>query len=159
MGEPTNPDYFGPKVNQGGPDLPIPPLRTEPLPREDGRPEWVAGHLGRDLRPMERALVSLVCDALRTGPWNLKWGSLEGSDLRASVAVRDDRLATYDADGLTRLVILAHDRCVRLQLTQSGPGRIRVSITRRQRNGEIYRRHPTIEQAVADVRGVGVTRG
>ena len=58
-------------------------------------------------------------------------------------------LATYDFDTLTRLVFLAHDRCVRVEIVQGGPGRVGVVIWRRAgRFGDIYSRHPSIEQAL-----------
>ena len=152
MGEPTTLDGSGPNLNQTG-ELPIPALRTTPAPLVDDRPDWVARHLGRDLTEAERTLVSLVCDAMMTGPWNLQWKSLDGDDRYASVSVRDNQLATYDFDALTRLVILAHDRCYRLALSQSAPRRIRIEIWRRRgRNGDFTQRHATIEEAIASVR-------
>ena len=57
-------------------------------------------------------------------------------------------LATFDSDDLTRLVILAHDCCIRVQLEQGGPNRIRISIWKRSREGQMYERHPTIEEVL-----------
>lgn len=62
-------------------------------------------------------------------------------------------LATFDFDGLTRLVLLAHDRCVRAELVAGGPGRVGIAIwQRRARTGGMGERHPTIEQAFASWR-------
>lgn len=59
-------------------------------------------------------------------------------------------LSTFDADKLTRLVFLAHDRCVRVEVTHSGPRMVRICIWQRDtREGSITERHPTIEQALA----------
>ena len=45
-------------------------------------------------------------------PWGLGWCvSCPGT------------LATFDFDGLTRLVFLAHDRCVRAEVMSGGPNR------------------------------------
>lgn len=63
-------------------------------------------------------------------------------------------LATYDFNELTRLVILAHDRCVRVQVEQGGPNRLKIAIWKRAREGSMYERHPTIEQAIKDMREV-----
>lgn len=62
-------------------------------------------------------------------------------------------LATFDFNNLTRLVFLCHDRCVRAELNQGAPGRVKISIWQRDsRDGDICERHPTIEQALADWR-------
>lgn len=59
-------------------------------------------------------------------------------------------LSTYDPDYLTRLVLLAHDRCVRAELVPGGPRRVRIAIWQRNtREGSSMVRHPTIEQALA----------
>jgi hypothetical protein len=59
-------------------------------------------------------------------------------------------LATFDSDRLTRLVFLAHDRCVRVEMAASSPGRVRVALHHRggRREGAIHERHPTLEQAL-----------
>lgn len=58
-------------------------------------------------------------------------------------------LSTFDQDKLTRLVFLAHDRCVRAEITHSGPRMVRICIWQRIREGGITDRHPTLEQAVS----------
>jgi hypothetical protein len=68
--------------------------------------------------------------------------------------VQSHMLATFDFDCLTRLVVLAHDRCVRLEIVSSGPGRIGLVLHKRaSREGAMHERHPTIEDAVQRVRG------
>jgi hypothetical protein len=65
-------------------------------------------------------------------------------------------LATFDFDALTRLVFLAHDKCVRAAVEASGPRMVKICIWQRsQRDGQIWSRHPTIEQALADWRSNG----
>lgn len=61
-------------------------------------------------------------------------------------------LSTVDFDYLTRLVVLAHDMCIRVEIVSSGPGRVGVVLHKRQRYGDIYERHPTIEDAIEKVR-------
>ena len=64
-------------------------------------------------------------------------------------------LATFDGADLTRLVLLAHDECIRVQIEQGGPNRLRIEIWKRAREGPMYARHPTIEQAIESIRGCG----
>ncbi len=63
------------------------------------------------------------------------------------------QMATFDFDYLTRLVVLAHDRCVRVEIAPSGPGRVGLALFKRAgRDGSIYDRHPTMEQALERIR-------
>lgn len=65
------------------------------------------------------------------------------------------RLSTFDFDYLTRLVVLAHDACVRVEVVSSGPGRIGLVLHKRAgRTGSSYERHPTMEEAIERVRPV-----
>lgn len=66
------------------------------------------------------------------------------------VNARFGALSTFDFDDLTRLVFLAHDRCVRVEIVQGGPGRVGIAIWKRHcREGDFCERHPTIERALA----------
>ena len=65
------------------------------------------------------------------------------------VSVYSGRLSTFDFDQLTTLVLLAHDRCVRVELANGGPSRTGVILHRRRaREGCTSQRHPTIETAL-----------
>lgn len=122
---------------------------------EEGPHTWVSVRLGRELTQPEVALVGLVCAAFQVGPWNLQpWTSLRdfGAGTGASWSTARD-LATYDGDALTRLVILAHDRCMRVSVEPSGPRRIQIRAWPRDPAGTGRgTRHPTIERAIAVVR-------
>lgn len=62
-------------------------------------------------------------------------------------------IATYDYSFLTRLVFLAHDRCVRASVQNGGPRRIKIVIWQRdKREGSMYERHPTIAAALDEWR-------
>lgn len=63
------------------------------------------------------------------------------------------QLATFDFHGLTRLVVMAHDRAIRVQIGPSGPGMIELMFHKRSREGDGWRRHPTIEEAIGRIRG------
>lgn len=60
---------------------------------------------------------------------------------------------TYDFNALTRAVIMAHDRCIRFSIESSGPGMLKLRFHKRHlREGQMHERHPTIEQAISDLR-------
>ncbi len=59
------------------------------------------------------------------------------------------RLATFDYDYLTRLVIRAHDEMVRVELDAGGPQGVKLILHKRHtREGIMFERHPTIETAI-----------
>lgn len=58
-------------------------------------------------------------------------------------------LATCDGDALTRLVVAAHDECVRVSVAGAANRRTRILLHPRSRYGE---RHPTMEDATEAVR-------
>lgn len=57
-------------------------------------------------------------------------------------------LATFDGNLMTELVFLAHDKAVRAEIQGSGPKRLNIAIFQRVREGRMYDRHPTLEEAV-----------
>lgn len=58
-------------------------------------------------------------------------------------------LATFDFNELTRLVFLAHDQCMRVEIINSGPGMVKIAIWKREgRTGSMWQRHPTIDEAL-----------
>ena len=62
--------------------------------------------------------------------------------------------ATFDFDGLTRAVVMAHDRMIRLEICPSGPGMLGITLFKRHaREGRMHERHPTIEDAIKTIRG------
>ena len=64
-------------------------------------------------------------------------------------------LATFDYDQLTRLVLLAHDRCVRAAVMQGGPRGVAIGITARSRDtARMGTDHPPIEEAIAKFRAM-----
>ncbi len=65
-------------------------------------------------------------------------------------------MSTCDSDLLTRLVILAHEEAVRIEATSSGPRMVKFLFHERRRGDvnemSVSHRHPSIEEAVANVR-------
>lgn len=68
--------------------------------------------------------------------------------------VKHDRgdLATYDYNALTRLVLMAHDKCIRVSVEALNMNTIKVAIWKREREGGMSERHPTIEYAIEKFR-------
>ena len=64
-------------------------------------------------------------------------------------------LSTFDFSGLTRLVVGAHDYCVRASVMNGGPRRLKVQLTdRHRREGDpSTEQHPELDEHVATIRG------
>jgi hypothetical protein len=57
-------------------------------------------------------------------------------------------LATFDFNELTRLVFLAHHMAIRVDVSAARNGILRLMFHRRERDGGISKRHPTLDEAV-----------
>jgi hypothetical protein len=58
-------------------------------------------------------------------------------------------MATYDGDLLTRFVLLAHMKAIRVEITPTIGRKFKVAIHKRGKVGYMYERHPDIEEANA----------
>jgi hypothetical protein len=118
--------------------------------------EWVERHIGHALTPIEAELVNLLCMAFRWGPYNVgpgrRWVQcMSGNTGRAWFYVSME-LATCDTDALSRLVVGAAERCLRLSVRPHGVGLIKVMVWQRVREGGLSTRAPAIEDVIASVR-------
>jgi hypothetical protein len=67
---------------------------------------------------------------------------------------RNGTWSTFDFDGLTRAVVLAHDRMIRFEIDRSGPGLLKIMLHKRHsREGRMQERHPALEEAIFRIRG------
>lgn len=97
------------------------------------RAEWVLSRTFRGLHHVD-------IDRIKWHEWFCEYSALDG-------------ISTFDYDHLTRLVIAAHDACLRVSICASGPRMVKISIGYREsRGGDINERHPTIEQAIETMR-------
>ena len=63
--------------------------------------------------------------------------------------VNNPQLATFDFNRLTRLVLLAHEMCIRAEINPHAFKYLSIALHKRhRRNGSIFERHPTIEEAI-----------
>lgn len=108
------------------------------------------------LSPFQRSAVSLLAEGFGTGIYNVSvnWETVDW-DFGCGVCfvIGHRGLATWDFSELTRLVLGAHDRCIRLDIDARARGYLALKMWPRKREGNISERHPTIEQAIAYFRG------
>ena len=103
------------------------------------------------LSDFQHKALAMFVRAMGTGIYNLsvKW---ERADFSYSGAVRIvlyGSLSTWDFNHLTRLVVAAHDACVRVSVEGASNRYLAVSMHHRERDADaIHARHPTIEQAI-----------
>ena len=117
--------------------------------------EWVEAHIGHPISEFQRRAVDLLIAGLNTGPWNvpINWQKVDwkfGGGVR--FPLRNTTLSTFDFDHLTRLVILAHDRCIRVGVEPRTFRHLAISMFPRKVEGAMHDRHPTIEEAIAKLR-------
>lgn len=99
----------------------------------------------------QRACFDLLCDVFHGEHHAPERIYAFGRGIKCNA--ESHRLSTFDFDYLTRLVVLAHDACVRVEIVSSGPGRIGLVLHKRSgRTGSSFDRHPTMEEAIERVR-------
>lgn len=113
--------------------------RDKPLAKADMTPEQ---------RECYELLCGLVCGEHHLTSPVYAWS---GAGIRYA---HYGELATFDFDKLTRLVVMAHDRCIRATVMASGPRMVGIGLSKRSREGCFAERHPTMEEAIARCRGV-----
>ena len=116
--------------------------------------DWVKAAFHQPMSPLGEAVADLLGQVAK-GIYHLSVGQLSKVDWKdpdyVAVAITDG-LSTFDRDDLTQLVVLCHDRCLRLEIKAGGPRMLRLCFTQRKREGSLYDRHPTIEAAVESIR-------
>jgi hypothetical protein len=115
---------------------------------------WIGASLRRSMSDFGRKVANLL-DDLYDGIYHIErevrrvdWEH----DRWITICVHDSHYSTFDAAMLTRLVILCHDHCIRCEVQSAGFHRLKLCFSPRQREGQIYDRHPTIESAIEAVR-------
>lgn len=116
--------------------------------------DWLEVSWQAPLSDLGREVADLLGQVWR-GLYHLDFRKVHRADWsnaeRVSLVIGGD-LSTWDFDLLTRLVVMCHDRCLRLEVCGCGPGLMRLSFFPRRRDGDMAKRHPTMEDAVAGIR-------
>ncbi|QIG68671.1 hypothetical protein EVB67_021 [Rhizobium phage RHph_TM3_3_14B] len=122
---------------------------------EDHCSRW--GGIPQDrLTDFNRRAIGLLCRGFGLGPWNIpvNWDRVKwGSECHTEFVTSGHGLATWDFNRLTRLVIGAHDECIRVEISPRAFRYLSIEMWPRQgREGCMSVRHPTIEEAIASYR-------
>lgn len=129
---------------------------TDAAPRLYAGADWVKEMFHIEPSPLGSAVADLLGD-LAFGIYHLNPRSLrkvEWADPYVIIFNLDHHtLANFDPDGLTRLVVLSHDRLLRVQVKGKAPSIVELMFHQRDvREGPMSHRLPTIETAVARIR-------
>jgi len=61
-------------------------------------------------------------------------------------------MSTFDFNALSRFVFLCHEARIRGDISPAGPRMLRITMTPRRHDGGYMRRHPNLDEAVAEFR-------
>lgn len=61
-------------------------------------------------------------------------------------------LATFDFNQLTKLVVMAHDKCIRTSVEEHSKNAVKIAIWKREREGSMSDRHPDLESHIKTLR-------
>jgi hypothetical protein len=117
--------------------------------------EWIERSMGKTLSPLGKNVADLLGEVF-LGIYHLDHNALshvEWDDKDVIVyTLSYHPLCTVDSDELTKLVIRAHDRMLRLSLKSVAPNRIQLMFHQRNREGDLYHRCPAMEEHLANIR-------
>jgi hypothetical protein len=115
---------------------------------------WVRAAKKRELTPFQ-ARVMNICGIVGGGIYNapIAWETVDWSYGGRGVSlIWKSSMATFDFPQLTWLVLLCHDARIRVEISSAAPRMLRLSFWQRADTGSVSQRHPSIEDALADVR-------
>ena len=122
----------------------------------DPRAQWVQATIGRNLTDFQQRAVVLLCEAMRCGPYDIGHNgrTFETAEWQYGHGVRfvvyRPKLATYDTDGLTALVLGAHEKAIRVEIGPVNFTHLAITMHPRARDAaNQWGRHPSIEQVLA----------
>lgn len=103
-----------------------------------------------------QAIVMDICGMVGGGIYNapinwdrVEWGrGIEGDFQFMVVPWRDGRMATFDGNALTLLVLLCHEARIRCDVRAKANGHFELLFHKRADQGSFAQRHPSIDEAV-----------
>lgn len=118
--------------------------------------QWVKSSLKvEQLSPLGAAVADLLGDVF-CGIYHLDIKKLKkvdwGNPHFIAVQLPWRTLSTYDNPELTWLVVLCHDRCLRLEISAVTVKTLQLMFHQRQRDGRLDQRMPTIEGQIEHIR-------
>jgi hypothetical protein len=112
--------------------------------------DWVKLSLNRDLSPFGESVADLLGEWVQ-GIYHLDHKMLSKTNWSdnkyISINYRGD-LSTYDNNGLSKLVFLAHWLCIRVEINPCNFKYIKISFSPRERGNDIYKNHPKLDESV-----------
>lgn len=129
---------------------------TEIMKSQHAGADWIRSALKRSLSPLGENVANLLGDVF-CGIYHLDDNQLKkvdwGDPQVVSVRLYYRSLGTYDDEFLTRLVVFAHDRMLRISISAKAPNLLELMFhQRKERKGDGWQRMPTMEQHLADLR-------
>lgn len=119
--------------------------------------EWVKSALKLDgMSPLGEAVADLLGDTF-LGIYHLPSRSLQKIDWKNDhfiSLVYHGGLASVDSNELTRLIVLAHDRMIRVEIDGAAPKYLRIAFHQRhnREGGDFWDRCPTLDSHIEKIR-------
>ena len=109
-----------------------------------------------NMSPLGEKVADLLDDVF-SGIYHLDTGKLQkvdwGNDHHIAVQLYYQSLSTFDSPHLTWLVVLCHDRLLRMEVHATTFNTLELVFHQRgQREGDISKRMPTMEQHISGIR-------
>ena len=104
-----------------------------------------------ELSPLGIEVADILGQVWR-GIYHLQYDLIDWSDPHHIEVNIAEGLSTWDFNRLTELVVLCHDRAVRLEIEPCNMRFVKLLFHQRGREGGMTKRHPTMEEAVQMVR-------
>lgn len=128
---------------------------------EENNGYWNDGHKLRrgftprpvKLSPFQAKVIDIcgmVGDGIYNAPINwdrVQWGNPDSAWSGMWVPWRDGRMSTFDGNQLTKLVLLAHEARIRIEIQARANGHFVLSFFPRSHDGGCTGRHPNIDEA------------
>lgn len=116
--------------------------------------DWVKRSLKKSMSPLGIQVADLLGDVF-LGIYHLDYMALKRvnwDDDCISFVLSYHTLSTVDSNELTKLVVLCHDRALRMDIKSVAPKRLELTFHQRVRDGDFYHTCPTIEEHINKIR-------